>query len=788
MANSLLAALRVVLSADTAAFSTGMSKARREASTSANAIQKSLNGIKSAMGGLAAGITLAAFTAVTQRALEYASSLGELSKQLGVNSRDLQIFNYIASQTGVSQEAMQKGLAKLTLSLSQAEAGSKTVQRAFAAVGVTMDDIKNRTGTVDILAKVADGMEKAGGASRNAAAGAAIMGRGFQKFVPLLEGGSRGINEMADAAERMGLVLSDEQIQSADETADKLAALKQVLEARIAGVVADNAGSIFELANSFASLAAGIARFMAQDPKTAFGLLAALAGLSLGRAFGPIGAAAGAAVGFGVGYTNAPETVASQKERVRAQRDRLQKIRNAKPYAAQQYDLRQGAGALERETAKLRQMSTVGSFAAPAEVATGVPTDFLGGGGGGSRGPRGKSAEQLAAEAERQRKDQLRDAYDIASEERQADMDILRAKQDLATDYTDRSEIALQLLAMEREQEAAALKLSVELGETSAEQAAILTAKQDARHALEKQAIELEAEAERLKHDAALQDQFSDVQRERMEIESSLAQTAAERRVIELDILKLAFDDRRRRLQTIIDTSRDEGEIERARYELAGLGKTQARAERSVRTGTRGPLESYLASLPDTAAKADEALQAVAANGLAQIEDGLVGLLDGTKSLAAAFKDMAASIISDLIRIQVQKMIVGIASSIFGAVGGAGKLWTGGGAMPSAVRVGGGFGNYASIPGFARGGSLRLNTGMPGVDTNLLSYNGVDIARVTRGETVTVSPDGGGGVTLHQNINFSGAVDLATKQEVYRMASMIKPVAMQAVQEASRRR
>jgi len=57
----------------------------------------------------------------------------------------------------------------------------------------------------------------------------------------LLDKGKGQIDGLRDAAERLGIVLSDEQINKADETADKLSALKQVLEARIAIAVTDNA-------------------------------------------------------------------------------------------------------------------------------------------------------------------------------------------------------------------------------------------------------------------------------------------------------------------------------------------------------------------------------------------------------------------------------------------------------------------------------------------------------------------------------------------------------------------
>jgi hypothetical protein len=80
----------------------------------------------------------------------------------------------------------------------------------------------------------------------------------------LLAGGSGQINNLADAAKKLGIVLSDEQIQKADQTADKMSAMKQVLEAKIAGIVADNSTAILGMAESLAKLTVSLANSLAK--------------------------------------------------------------------------------------------------------------------------------------------------------------------------------------------------------------------------------------------------------------------------------------------------------------------------------------------------------------------------------------------------------------------------------------------------------------------------------------------------------------------------------------------
>ncbi len=95
------------------------------------------------------------------------------------------------------------------------------------------------------------------------------------------------------------------------------------------------------------------------------------------------------------------------------------------------------------------------------------------------------------------------------------------------------------------------------------------------------------------------------------------------------------------------------------------------------------PLQSYVRRLRESADDMDEALAGVKARGLQNLEDGLVGIISGTESVAGAFKRMAGSIIADLARIAVQKLIVSaIGGSFLGfADGGAVPGFAGGGAV-----------------------------------------------------------------------------------------------------------
>lgn len=211
------------------------------------------------LAALGVGAGVSGIVSLARDALDYASSLGETAQQLGVTAEQLQVYRYAATQVGISQEEMDKGLGKLTRTLGDAQTGSKSAAKVFDALGISLTNADGSARTAgDALPLIADALAQIEEPAKRAAVEVDLFGRTGQKLDTLLAGGSAEINNLRNAAHDLGIVLSDSQIQNADATADKLAELKSVLEANIAGVVADNATEIYRLADSLIHLVAAI--------------------------------------------------------------------------------------------------------------------------------------------------------------------------------------------------------------------------------------------------------------------------------------------------------------------------------------------------------------------------------------------------------------------------------------------------------------------------------------------------------------------------------------------------
>lgn len=638
---ALIGALRVSLSADTAAFQSGMKRAERQAKTSASSIQKSLGLVKAGFAGFISGLSIGAITQGIKASLDYAGSLGEIAQQLGVTTRELQTFRYAVSQNGGSIEQADKALGKFATSISQARSGSEQMRKTFKAVGVELSDLESKSKS-DLLGQIADEMKRTGGASANAAAGVKLFGKDFKSIVPTLDQGSAGMNALANAAEELGIILDDQLIQQADEASDKVDQLQTVLKAQIAGAVAQNVDAIVSLADSLVYLVSKIADAIRwwNDFKNALDAQAfdlASKNPFLSDAKRKEGAELAARARGKISDSGVEWNVAGSKV-----------IKDMK------------SGGTARDLALKMGLK----IAEPG--GSGSPTQFLGGGGGGGSKRSPKAPRDTS----------LRDAFQFEEDQRRLDMDILRAKQDLAHDYVERTALSIEMLNLERQSFEAGLKYQVAAKEITQAQADAQRLKFEEVDRLSRQAVLEEEELARQRDYNMLDDKDFDIKMDLLERQAALAETAKERRDVELRILDLAYEEERRRLQRIIDESKDWAEIEAARRDLLALSQKQALDRQGVINSTRGPFDDWMASLPTSAEKMQEAFERLQVEGFEGLIDAALALSEGFDSAKDALLNTLKQFLLGMARAQLQGLLGSILpaggfnlGSLFGGFG-----------------------------------------------------------------------------------------------------------------------
>lgn len=743
MISALIGALRVSLGMDTAEFEAGTKRARAQARATATDIQSQLGGISNSLKALATGAVATALVAAGKRALDYASSLGEVAQQLGVTTRDLQAYRYAASQVGVSQDEMDKGLAKLTRTIGEAAAGSKSQATAFREIGVSLTDANGRLlSTGDILPRVADGLAKIKDPATRARVEVDLFGKAGQKLDTLLSGGSAAINELRDAASKLGIVLSDRQIQQADETADKLASIKLVLEARLAGVVSDNAKAILTLASAFERLAAGTGdainalRGAANVIKNE-GVLA-----FLNRTPGELAQIGNVQGNVQLRLREANDArKAYQEAKQRNQGGVWDQIAvgGYSGVAQKRSDMRAADAALERAIAASRAeaQSLANASPAPTPSTGGLPT--VSGGGGG----KGRSGPSAADRADNR-------AKELAA----IDDELLSLRQQLTTDVREQARLEHDRLAAGEARRIAEIELAVaerKLTPAAAEEIKVREARlAEIRHSL----VNLELDNRLDREDAELRRAGYDTQIEALRAQSRLAKAAGERRDIELRILDLQYDRERAELEALL-ASRQATDAEKqiARARLGMLDQMKRSEVADVQRQTMGPMERYFDSVNLSAAETRERLEEIAVQGLGRVNDGLAEAATRFLKLKGFAGQLFNQMISDVIRFNIASASKGSGGILGGLIGLGSRLFGGSSAISAGLsrtvsNIGADAAAVRAPVGWASGGSGIIG-GLSGIDRNVLSLNGMPVANVSRGEMLSVTPANDTGGRLH---------------------------------------
>jgi len=156
------------------------------------------------------------------------------------------------------------------------------------------------------------------------------------------------------------------------------------------------------------------------------------------------------------------------------------------------------------------------------------------------------------------------------------------------------------------------------------------------------------------------------------------------------------------------------------------------------------------------------------------MEDAFISIVDGTKSVTEAFKDMARQIIAELFRVMVVQRTVRAIT----------------GALPFAN--GGVFQGGSQVKAFASGGVVGGPTYFPmsGGKTGLMGEAGPEaIMPLKRGRDgkLGVQAEGGGNITVNQTINVSTGVQQTVRTEIKSLMPQIAENAKAAVADAKRR-
>jgi len=191
-----------------------------------------------------------------------ADDLNTLSKVTGIGTKDLQKYSAAADLVDVSVEALAKGNQKLKQNMYNASQGSKTQQKAFDALGVSITDSNgNLRDSDEVFQDVITALGKVENETERDALAMKLMGKSATELNPLIADQGETYKNVSDTLKKYNLdYIDQETLDKANQFNDSIDTMKaigtvafQTVGAQLAGYLAPALEKIVDLFGRFAS-------------------------------------------------------------------------------------------------------------------------------------------------------------------------------------------------------------------------------------------------------------------------------------------------------------------------------------------------------------------------------------------------------------------------------------------------------------------------------------------------------------------------------------------------------
>lgn len=646
---ALIGALRVSLGLDSAEFEAGTKRAKATAKRDAIEIQKTFTSLKTTALAAFAALGGAELVAASKRALDYSDAIVDLADRTGATTKVIQQFRYAAQMSGSDVGTADAAIEKFTRSLGLAQSGSQTQAKLFRELGVTSGDFETA------FRQTLDGLERLPTVSQRNATALQIFGKSAGTLTTLMGQGTKGFDEMAAAANRLGIVIEDRVLREAGAVNDRLDTMKGILDAKFAASVDQNANALAGLADGFIQVADG-----------AFKAMGAIQGWNEIRKREGLGAALWATGDEALqmttrqGRANRAEANARRAEANVGEQQRIYREtggRAGSPTQAKKeaQRLRAEAGRVYQEELKglLDDRRTAREAAARRRMQGGLPA------------PTERAKPSSLPKLHRSKQSENLDRY---NEELQRMIgDELRVRQQLSNDTAERGLIEQQLIDLETEAFNKAVNRRFADGELDEQQAIRLKAGNKYIALAQGDLARARTSDELAREENDLRLATLDNAERMLRLELANARTVEQRRAIELKLVDYAYERERIALNQIVQSEQaSKADKQRAGIALAELPRQQTMERQNIQRANLGSLAEFMDKLPRTAGEVQQAYEQIAAEGLGSLTDGLAEAMAGARDLGDVFKNVANQIIADLIRIQIQKVLTGALSKALG--------------------------------------------------------------------------------------------------------------------------
>lgn len=163
---------------------------------------------------------------------QYVESVAKVSKITGIAVEDVSRLKFAVEATGGNFDSAGQGLARFTSNVVKASEGSAAQAAAFARLGITQAQLEaGEHNMLPLLEAVADKFQGLKDKTDRTTEARDLFGRSGTQFLNFLALGSDGIKQMANEADRLGLIVGKKDVEALHAYQAAMAEMKAVQEA-----------------------------------------------------------------------------------------------------------------------------------------------------------------------------------------------------------------------------------------------------------------------------------------------------------------------------------------------------------------------------------------------------------------------------------------------------------------------------------------------------------------------------------------------------------------------------
>ena len=159
----------------------------------------------------------------------YADSFDKMSQRVGVSTESLSELAYAANLSGTSIERVEESFKGLSQKIVEAVDKGGDAEELFSSIGLSAQDLA-ASSPEEQFYKVADAIAKIDDPTRRAAVAMQVFGESGRELLPLLSGGSAGLEEMRSEARELGATVSTSAASMGAQFNDSLARVQTIFQ------------------------------------------------------------------------------------------------------------------------------------------------------------------------------------------------------------------------------------------------------------------------------------------------------------------------------------------------------------------------------------------------------------------------------------------------------------------------------------------------------------------------------------------------------------------------------